>query len=155
TEAEPVELRIRTSTLDGEAQTAEGSVKIYRLKEPAQVQRSLLSSVYYYRWGGEAQEAKPDFSNLNNWELADVAGEKSFTSEAEGNAKLEFRLSVGVYRAMLETQDRFGKKVTARLPIQVLKPSDTRLAIKIPHLLAAPKWSLEPGEEFLALWGTG
>src|SRR5256886_6336639 len=37
----------------------------------------------------------------------------------------------------------------------VLKPDDTKLAIRIPHLLDAPKWSLEPGEEFMALWGTG
>src|SRR5207247_7761413 len=47
------------------------------------------------------------------------------------------------------------KKVTARLPIQVLKPSAAKLALKIPHLVAAPEWSVEPGQEFKALWGTG
>src|SRR5207245_4818416 len=36
-----------------------------------------------------------------------------------------------------------------------LKPEDAKLAIRIPHLLDALKWSLEPGEEFMALWGTG
>ena len=25
----------------------------------------------------------------------------------------------------------------------------------IPDLVAAPKWTLEPGEEFMALWGSG
>ena len=56
---------------------------------------------------------------------------------------------------MLETQDRFGKKVTGRLPLQVLQPDATKLAIKIPQLLAAPDWELQPGQEFMALWGTG
>ncbi|MGE5191310.1 MAG: alpha-2-macroglobulin family protein, partial [Deltaproteobacteria bacterium] len=55
----------------------------------------------------------------------------------------------------LETADRFGKKVTAELPVQVLDTAAGKLAIKIPNLVAAQKWSLEPGEEFLAVWGSG
>ncbi len=156
TDDKPVVVRIRTTTLDGEAQTAEGNVKIHRLKEPAQVQRARLNRGYGWQGDFDADgKPDPDLSNPNNWELADVAFEKGFTTDAEGSAKLEFTLGTGVYRAMLETQDRFGKKVTARLPIQVVKPADTKLAIKIPHLLSAPKWSLEPGEELMALWGTG
>lgn len=154
TEDKPVAVNIRTTTLDWTAQTAEGVVKIHRLKEPARVQRASLGGAYN-RWGGEAGGARPDLSNPNQWELAEVAIEKGFTTDAEGNAKLEFKLGTGVYRAMLETQDRFGKRVTARLPLQVLKPEDTKLATRIPYVLAAPKWSLEPGEELTALWGTG
>ncbi|HPP53825.1 MAG TPA: alpha-2-macroglobulin family protein, partial [Thermoguttaceae bacterium] len=56
---------------------------------------------------------------------------------------------------MLETQDRFGKKVTALLPIQVLDPDAKKFPIKIPSFTGGPKWTLEPGEEFMALWGTG
>jgi len=153
-EGQPVGVNVRTTTLDWQPQPAEGVVKIHRLVEPARVQRASLGGGYN-RWGGAVAESKPDLSNPNSWELAAVAAEKGFTTDAEGNAKLEFKLGPGVYRAMLETQDRFGKKVTARLPLQVLKPDDTKLAIKIPHLVAAPKWSLEPGEEFTALWGTG
>ena len=41
------------------------------------------------------------------------------------------------------------------LPLQVLDPNADRLAIKIPNLVAAPQWTLEPGETFTALWGTG
>src|SRR5206468_825692 len=47
TEDKAVEVKIKTATLDGEGQTAEGSLKIYRLKEPAQVQRSKLGVGYY------------------------------------------------------------------------------------------------------------
>ena len=35
--AKPVEIKISTTTLDGEPQVAEGAVKIYRLKAPAKV----------------------------------------------------------------------------------------------------------------------
>jgi len=155
TDDKPVEVRIQTTTLDGEAQAAEGSLKIYRLKEPAQAQQPPLGGDWYYSRGGDADAPKLDMSNPNNWELADAIAVKGFTTDAEGKSTIPFNLGVGVYRAMLETQDRFGKKVTARLPVQVLKPSETKLAIKVPHLLAAPDWSVEPGQEFTALWGTG
>ena len=69
--------------------------------------------------------------------------------------KSSFKLAAGPYRAVLETKDRFGKPVTALLPIQVLQPQAKTLAIRVAEIVAAPKWTLEPGEEFQALWGTG
>ena len=84
-----------------------------------------------------------------------MVAEKGFTTDTNGVAKLSFKLAAGAYRAVLETQDRFGKKVTGKLPLQVLQPEATKLAIKIPQLLAAPDWELQPGQEFMALWGTG
>ena len=56
---------------------------------------------------------------------------------------------------MVETQDRFGKKVSGRLPLQVLQPEAPALGIKIPNLVAAPDWEIQPGREFTAVWGTG
>jgi len=151
-----VELKVSAATLDGEPQVAEGSVKIYRLQDPARVQRARLTPIYFpFRAGDGGERPKPDLSDPNNWEPGEVAAEKGFTTATNGQATISFNLGAGVYRAMLETRDRFGKKVTARLPVQVLNPDDTRFAIKIPHALSAPDWSLEPGSEFMALWGTG
>ena len=65
------------------------------------------------------------------------------------------KLEAGAYRAKFETQDRFGKKIVALLPLNVLAPEAKVFPIKIPNLVAGPKWSLEPGEEFMALWGSG
>ena len=56
TEGKPVELTIKTETLDGEPQAAEGSLKIYRLQEPAQVRRPPLTG--RYDLGDEAAGAK-------------------------------------------------------------------------------------------------
>ncbi|HWW00151.1 MAG TPA: alpha-2-macroglobulin family protein [Candidatus Acidoferrum sp.] len=162
TEAKPVELKLGTRTLDNEPQVAEGSVKVYALEAPAQVQRAALGQAGYtpYRGrliGGGEPESQPedDLSNPNNWPLGKVVAESGFTTDTNGAAKLTFQLGTGAYRVVLETQDRFGKKVTGKLPLQVLKPDDSRLAIKIPHLLAAPRWEAQPGDDFMALWGTG
>jgi hypothetical protein len=162
TDAQPVELTLATRTLDGEPQVAEGSVKVYELRAPDKVHRAPLTPVGYwpnrFQPGGEAEsdnETEPDLSNPNNWPLGAMVAESGFTTDTNGSGKLSFKLPVGDYRALLETQDRFGKKVTGRLPLQVLKPDDTRLEIKIPSLFAAPNWQVETGEEYIAMWGTG
>lgn len=153
TEDKPIEISLRTETLDGVAQTAEGSLKIYRLRQPANVQRP--RAIQQYRWMFAESDDKPDLSNPNNWELGEVVLERGLPTDAEGKAKTEAKLTVGAYRAVFETQDRFGKRVTGIAPIEVLNPNADKLALKVPDLVAAPKWSLEPGEEFMAVWGTG
>jgi hypothetical protein len=157
-EDKSVEISVETKTLDGEPQQAEGTLKIYALKAPAQVHRPPLSQAQPYRSFGlsdSGQQDQSDLSSLNNWPLGEVAAEKPFSTDTNGLSKLSLTLPVGAYRAILETRDRFGKKVTGRLPIQVLKPSDTKLAIKIPHLLESPAWETQPDQEFMAVWGTG
>jgi hypothetical protein len=159
-DGKPVELKLETKTLDGEPQVAEGSVKIYELQAPEQAHRSPMSqsgpwSPSYTSDRSDTSHTPPDLSNPNNWPLGKVVTEKGFTTDTNGVARLSFNLAAGAYRAVLETQDRFGKKVTGKLPLQVLQPEATKLAIRIPHLLAAPGWELQPGQEFMALWGTG
>ncbi len=152
----PVELKIETKTLDDEPQTAEGSVKIYELQPPEKTHRPALGGQNYYPpQSGNGGGDEADLANPNNWPLGKVAAERAFSTDTNGAAKLSFALGAGEYRAMLETQDRFGKHVTGRLPLRVVQPNAAKLAIKIPNLLAAPKWDLQPGEEFMALWGTG
>jgi uncharacterized protein YfaS (alpha-2-macroglobulin family) len=156
--AKAVEIRLSTQTLDGEPQVAEGSLKVYRLKQPERVHRKSLEGPRYWRYGAEfnpAATGDEDLSNPTTWPLGDLVSERGMTTDAKGEAKSEVKLEVGVYRAIFETQDRFGKKVTGMAQIRVVDPAATKLAIKIPHLLDAPKWSVEPGSDFMALWGTG
>jgi uncharacterized protein YfaS (alpha-2-macroglobulin family) len=161
TEEKPVEIDILTTTLDGEGQRADVKLKVCRLKQPPQVIRPPLAPQYYlpqrvFRGDGPAaDEPKPDPSNPNSWEPGEVVSEEGLTTDAAGKGSIRVKLAAGPYRVMLETQDRFGKKVTARLPLSVLNPAAKGLAIKVPEIVAAPKWTLEPGEEFTALWGTG
>ena len=143
---EPIPIEVRTTTLDGEPQLAEGSLKIHALQAPDRVQRaSLVRGI----------NGEPDGSDPRHWPLGPVAQETGFTTDAEGRAKVTVALTSGVYRAVLSTQDRFGKSVTAALDLRVIDPSAGTLALKVPSLLAAPAWSVEPGSEFTAIWGTG
>ncbi|HPM81495.1 MAG TPA: alpha-2-macroglobulin family protein, partial [Candidatus Anammoximicrobium sp.] len=156
----PVQVTIKTATLDGEGQLAEGSLKIYRLKAPDKVQRVDLGGQPYPRpafRGGvtAATEPKPNPSDPNSWPLGEVVAEHGWTTDAEGNATFSCPLAAGAYRAVLETQDRFNKRVTAQQPLRVVDPAAKQFAVKIPYSLLAPAWTLEPGQEFLALWGTG
>jgi uncharacterized protein YfaS (alpha-2-macroglobulin family) len=151
TEDKAVELKVKTQTLDGEPQVAEGIVKLYALKGPDKVQRAPFAENRYQPNRAE----QTDLSDPNQWPLGEVVAEKTFTTDTNGSAHLSFKLATGAYRAMLETQDRFGKKVTGRLPLRVLKPNDTKLTIKVPQLIASPDWQVQPGDEFMALWGTG
>jgi hypothetical protein len=157
TDGQPVELKLETKTLDGEPQVAEGSVKVYELKAPDRAHRRPMSQPGYSApsYPSDQSDLSPDLSTPHNWPLGKIVAEKGFTTGTNGVAKLSFKLAAGAYRAVLETQDRFGKKVTGRLPVQVLQPEAAKLAIKIPELFAAPDWEMQPGQEFMALWGTG
>ncbi len=61
----------------------------------------------------------------------------------------------GPYKVVVESQDRFGSSVRDEKVVQVLDPDADRFAIKLPDVLRSEKSSVEVGEEFTALWGTG
>ncbi|TWU26179.1 MG2 domain protein [Novipirellula galeiformis] len=164
TNAEPVTVSITTKTLDGEGQSAKGTVTIYQLKQPSKVHRAPLSGGGHWpRRGhmGSAMKAgggatsPADLSDTKHWELGDSVAKENFETDGGGNAKVTFKLEEGAYRAKLETRDRFGKAVTALLPIQVLDPEAKKLAIKIPDLFIQEKNSVEPGQSMRAIWASG
>ncbi len=155
-----VRVEVGMATLDGVPQVAEGVLRLHRLKEPARVERAPLVGGGVEPWmrdgeGGGEEEAGEDRSDPNRWALGEVVEERGFTTDAEGQARFDFRLPAGLYRAVLESQDRLGKRVTARLPLRVVQPENPRLGLKIPQMFDAPAWRAEPGEEFSAWWGTG
>jgi len=164
TTANPVEIKITTTSLDGEGREAGGKVKIYQLQAPDRVHRAPLTNdsyPYYPGYGARggfengAGNDPDDLSNPANWPLGEVVAEQNFATRDNGTAELAFTLQEGVYQAVLESQDRFGKTVTARLPLTVIHPEADRLNIKVPQLLKLRSTTVEPGEEFVAVWGSG
>ncbi|HVR36970.1 MAG TPA: MG2 domain-containing protein, partial [Methylomirabilota bacterium] len=150
---EPVRVRVSTTTLDGEPQRAEGVIKVHRLEEPQTVHRPYVGEISSY-WPGPGPD-DPDLSNPEFWPLGEMVAEQGFTTAGNGLATNSFELDVGAYRAVMETRDRFGESLIVRHQLLVVDPAADDLDVKVPHLLTAPKWSVEPGEEFVALWGTG
>ncbi len=155
---QPIVFSIDTRSLDAVPQSAEGTLTIHALQQPAQVARAPLDAARPYRhfWRPKPLiEPEPDPTNPDTWESGALVSEHSFKTGADGAAKASASLPAGIYRASLTTQDRFGKAVTARHTVQVIDPSSPRHGVKIPHHVTAASWSVEPGEEFKALWGTG
>ncbi|MFT7640970.1 MAG: 5-hydroxyisourate hydrolase-like protein (transthyretin family), partial [Pirellulaceae bacterium] len=155
TNDKPVAINLRTTTLDGVDQNAEGVLKVYRVKQPQKVGRTEFLPYSYgnYR-GGKSLPPKPDPSNVNSWPLGEVVHEAGVTTES-GNASVSVKLGEGLYRARFETADRFGKPVTAIVPIRVLAPDSNKLTIRVPSIVDAESWVAKPGDDFEALWGSG
>lgn len=157
---QPVEWSLSTTTLDGEPQSVEGSLKVYALKQPGTVLRAALQARDYdYRWwrlqAGGSSEPKPDPANADSWELGEVVAGQPFKTDALGSAKLVMPLQAGVYRAMLGTKDRFGKTVMARRTLQVLDVKAAKYPVRLANHFVSQKTTVEPGENFRAIWGTG
>ncbi len=166
TESQPVRLEARITTLDGDPQVTAGLLRVHALRAPDTVQRPGLAEPVRPRFfpgrlglndaaEGEGQGEPPDLSDPAHWPLGAVVAEQAFTTDTNGVAALEFRLPAGAYRAVLETRDPFGQAVTARRPLTVVNPDAEHFPVKVPQHLAARAWEVQPGEEFLAVWGTG
>ncbi|MHC4629005.1 MAG: alpha-2-macroglobulin family protein, partial [Planctomycetota bacterium] len=140
-----VELTVTTQSIDGQAEPAAGTIQVYMLKQPEEVIRADLGST----------DSEPDQSDPRNWELAELLSEHSFQTDTQGLATLAVALEAGVYRAILNTQDRFGEPVTAQHTIHVVDRAASDFSVPLANHFAAPRWSVEPGESFMALWATG
>ena len=153
--AKPIEATVRTTTLDGENQSAEGKLIITELIQPEKVQRDSLANYSYHYYRNGKAPAKSDPSNPNSWKKGKQHSTLNWKTGENGTVKLNAKLKEGYYKLELETQDRFGKPVRAERTIRVLNPKANKLALKVPSLFTGPRWTLEPGEEFMCLWGSG
>ncbi len=156
---QPFTLKVSTTSLDGEGRSAKGTVKIHSLKAPESVVRSPLTGRYSQPdipFDGLAEEKPAEqSSNPNDWPLGDVVFESEFQTDGAGQTNLEVNLEVGVYRAVLATRDAFGNEVSAILPLHILDLKSTTFNPKIPNVVAVKQSSLEPGDTFEMVWGSG
>ncbi len=145
----PVKLKIATTTIDDLPVATKGTVAVYRLKEPDQVLRAKLTSRY------NQTKPTPDPSDPNNWALGDMVQKNDFATDVKGLAESSIKLAAGQYRAVLETTDSTGKKVTALLPLLVLDLESTKFPVKTTDHFSMTSRSVEPGQEWIGVWGTG
>ena len=156
TAGDPVKLTISTTTLDGEPQQAKGTLKVYALKQPDKVARPEVDGGYHFpRPVPAGGKPAPDPTRPVSWEQAEVVYQAEFAADANGKAELTAKLPAGIYRAVVETKDKFDKPVSAKAQVQVLDPAAAKLNIKVPDVVASPNWSVEPGKDFTLFWGTG
>ena len=160
TETQPVELDIKAFSINAQPQSAAGIVRIHRLKQPDRVHRTdsphdcepfPISNDFT----PHEENPPPGPDSPASWELGEFIRQQRFQTSTAGVTKLRFGLKAGIYRAVLETKDRFGAKVHASCNLRVLNPDASRLNIRIPNCVTAPRWTAQAGATFQALWGTG
>ncbi|MDF9826355.1 uncharacterized protein YfaS (alpha-2-macroglobulin family) [Ereboglobus sp. PH5-10] len=159
TDQAPVALKLATTTLDGAPQSATGQIAFHALTQPASVPQpeAQKGRYYYHRASSEYSTIDPTSPDPQKWPAEkDALAIQAFTTDSKtGLAKITQKLPAGIYRAIVTTQDRFGKPVTAQTEIRVLAPEAPRHPIKEPISLAAPNWTAQPGDTLTALWSSG
>jgi hypothetical protein len=118
---------------------------VHALRQPAKVPRARPDNESNPAWDARRGTRPPDPADPNQWELDEVVIEQGVSIEASGYSTNRFKLPAGAYRAVVESQDRFGRKVTARQPLMVVAPEASLCAFKVPQFLAMPTSSVEPG----------
>lgn len=153
----PVKLSISTATLNGVSVPSSGTVEIYSLKEPALTTRLEVTEEALTDQGMPDGDETGGVSSqdINRWPLGPVVDRKGYQYDGGNPCALDFSLKAGAYRAKLTTQDRFGAKVTALLPVVVCDPANPEFGLSVPSYYVIKDQSVEVGKTFNALWGTG
>ena len=155
-----VELKVHTASLNDIGESAVCKIKVHELVQPSKVHRKKMPGhrghhYYSYRENKNKPSNHTDLSNIHSWPNGQLFQEATVKTDLEGKGTLKLKMPAGIYRANLKTKDKFGKEIIAQVVFKVLAPDAKNLNIKIPNLVEAPKWSLQPGEEFSVLWGSG
>ena len=152
---QPVQLTLKVTTLDGAGQPATGPLKILKLQPPEKIQPAALTNPYRSRFGDATEQSAPDLSNINAWPTAETIHEVALTSDQDGQIQTTVSLPAGAYKAVFDTTDPAGQAVHAELPLIVHNPDANRFPVKIPYYFQARSESVEPGDTFEAVWGSG
>ena len=144
---DPVVLTVTTTALDGTPEQASGQLQVWRLEQPDRAARPL--------WTSDADGVVDDPADPETWAEVELVYETAFATESTGRTELGVNLAAGIYRVMIQTEDRFGTPVTAHQTLTVMDPQADAFSVRVAHFVAAPAWTAEPGDVFTALWGTG
>ncbi|SMP52972.1 MG2 domain-containing protein [Neorhodopirellula lusitana] len=158
TDESPVEIRVSTRTLQNQPASTKVKVQVHLLKSPERVGRPSLGGgrpIPYSTLGDDAAAKQVVDSDPNTWPIDKTVQVGDVTTDATGSGKLEAKLASGFYRVELSGVDSAGQSIQALLPLRVIDPDATTCDLKIASFLAMPKHTLEPGDTFRAVWGSG
>lgn len=144
---------LRSTTLDGVGQSSVGTLRVHTLEQPDRVHRIALTRGHWRRGHHAADDS--DLSTPANWPLGAMIQDEEIVTDATGHAENTLALAAGAYRLIWVSEDRFGQPVHAERDLIVQQPDAAQLDLPIPFSFAAPSWTVEPGETFTALWGSG
>ncbi|MDP2914775.1 MAG: alpha-2-macroglobulin family protein, partial [Candidatus Aminicenantes bacterium] len=160
-QGKPVVLSITTTTLNGKRIASKGVVEIFPLRGPDKpVPADMIGEVSLREKEAQSGKSGSGFAQTSDWrkwpESAPVAKKEFETSLKEGTkCSVSFNLGQGAYKARLKTVDKAGTPVEDRLYFLVLDPAEARFPVKIPFHGSVRSDSVEVGQTFEMLWGTG
>lgn len=157
TPATPVLFTVTTTSLNGEPAAASGKLVIRTVPQPATVARASLFDDRSRPFFRTSTPSRPesDPTDPATWSAGAIVTTQPFSTDATGRGQVPLSLPIGLYRATVETQDASGAPVTALDTFEVLDPAATRFPIRVANRVTPNATSVEPGETFRALWGTG
>ncbi len=159
-----VPITIATTTLDGVAKAAAGTLTVSRLVQPAAVERGGFfepTPVPMPRPNrGAAGIPRPpvvDPANPETWAAGEeVLTEKLTTDAATGKAVATAKLPAGIYRAVFEIPANGDlPAVKSELLVEVFDPQAETYGVRRAFTLVSPKTALEPLAEYRGFIGTG
>ena len=131
----PVTLDATIQTHDHQGIATQAVLTICTLKQPEKVVRDTLDSAPYANWSFRKASGgfsiPVDVANPRSWETNAIVASVPVTTTDDGKASVSNALPAGVYRAVLETEDPYGKKVTAQHTFVVIDPAAGRFPLKV------------------------
>ena len=97
----------------------------------------------------------PTFRQFTQWPVGELKTEQEITTDDDGKATADVKLPVGAWKAVFESTDPAGAPFTAEAAFMVIDPAADKFEIALPDYFAVETKSLQPGETFSAVWGTG
>ena len=145
----PFEVKVSSSTLSGESVKVSGDIAIYSLTQPDKPARGPMHRQQY---GYHQRQVDP-----TNWKIwdADLLIEEQRFDTSEGVSLHEFNLASGAYKVVVTSQDKDGEEVISFEPFLVFNTAEEKFNVKIPHIFTMKSGTIEPGNIFKGLWGTG
>ena len=158
-----VAVTVNTTTLDGVAKGATGTLTVSRLVQPAEVDRGSFAGPmprpvpFRGDQAGLPRPSEVDPANPDTWATGEaLLTEKLVTDAATGKAVATAKLPAGIYRAVFAIPAAGDvPAVKAEQVVEVLDPRAERYGVKRPLALVSATTTVEPLSEYTGLIGTG
>ncbi|MBL6989021.1 MAG: hypothetical protein ISR65_04560 [Bacteriovoracaceae bacterium] len=138
TTANRLKLSVLTTTLGNQPIGNQGTVSIYSLTYPKQVNKKLP---------------------IEEWKKRKLIVTDSYNTNSikKGSSDLFFKLDAGAYRAVLKTEDRFGEELEEAKSFIVMttKEDSADFSVPITSLFKVEKETVKVGDTLKAVWATG
>ena len=145
---------LSTTNPNGEKEKASGTITIYKLRKPNQVQYSrkwerpdrftMTKSEFEKIFPGEVYNKEDD---ATTWEKEETAFSAKFSTPTDSIFKPETVLQSGIYRIEIKTKDAFGEEVLYQKQFSAFQPQSTKAETVSPFTVIQLTPRVEPGED--------